>query len=228
LWREGRLLACWKDGRARFPAYLDDYAFMLDGALEMLQIRWDSDLLRFAVGLADTLLDRFMDREQGGFFFTADDHEALIHRPKPFSDEALPSGNGVAALALARLGHLLGEPRYLDAAEATLRAAAGPMMQMPYAHCSLLHALEEQIDPPEIIIIRGDKDAMADWLRTALLMYAPRRLVFAIPADAPSLPEGLAGKVPREDVTAYLCRGTSCSAPVDSLAALTSALRETA
>ena len=227
LWRDGRLLACWKDGRARFPAYLDDYAFMLDGVIELLQIRWDGALLRFATDLADTLLARFMDAEHGGFFFTADDHEALIHRPRPFSDDATPSGNGVAALALGRLGHLLGETRYLDAAEATLRAAAAPMAQMPYAHCSLLDALEEQLYPPEIIIVRGTPEAMSEWLRTALLMYAPRRLVFAIPADAPSLPEGLATKAPRGDVTAYLCRGTSCSPPIESLAALTSALRET-
>ncbi len=228
LWQDGRLLACAKDGRTRFPAYLDDYAFMLDGVLELLQVRWDSELLGFATALADALLEHFMDREHGGFFFTADDHESLIHRPRPFSDDATPSGNGIAALALARLGHLLGETRYLDAAESTLRAAAGPMAQMPYAHCSLLDALEEQLYPPEIIIIRGGADAMADWQRTALLMYAPRRLVFAIPADTAALPEGLAAKAPRAETCAYLCRGTSCSPPIESLAALTSSLRESA
>ena len=228
LWQDGRLLACWKDGQARFPAYLDDYAFLLDGVLELLQVRWDGQLLDFATALADALLEHFMDREHGGFFFTADDHESLIHRPRPFSDDATPSGNGIAALALARLGHLLADTRYLDAAESTLRAAAGPMAQMPYAHCSLLDALEEQLYPPEIIIIRGEADAMADWQRTALLMYAPRRLVFAIPADATTLPEGLATKAPRSETSAYLCRGTSCSAPIESLAALTSSLRESA
>jgi len=69
---------------------------------------------------------------------------------------------------------------------------------------------------------------MGEWLRTALLMYAPRRLAFAIPATAESLPSGLATKAPRGDVVAYFCRGTSCSPPLESLAALTSALRETA
>ena len=228
LWRDGRLQACFKDGRARFPAYLDDYAFLLDGVLELLQIRWDDGLLEFASGLADALLEHFMDREQGGFFFTADDHEALIHRPRPFSDDATPSGNGVAALALGRLGHLLGETRYIEAAEGTLRAAAEPLAQLPFAHCSLLNALEEQLDPPEIIIIRGTPEAMGDWLRTALLMYAPRRLAFAIPADAGSLPPGLASKAPCGDAVAYFCHGTSCSPPLESLSALTSALRESA
>ena len=226
LWQDGRLRACWKDGRARFPAYLDDYAFLLEGVLELLQIRWDDALLSFATGLADALLEHFMDREQGGFFFTADDHESLIHRPRPFSDDATPSGNGIAALALGRLGHLLGDARYIEAAEGTLRAAAGPLGQLPFAHCSLLNALEEQLDPPEIIIIRGAPAEMGEWLRTALLMYAPRRLAFAIPATAGSLPPGLATKAPRGDVVAYFCRGTSCSPPLESLAALTSALRE--
>ncbi len=228
LWQDGRLRACWKDGRARFPAYLDDYAFLLDAVLELLQIRWDDALLKFATGLADALLEHFVDREQGGFFFTADDHESLIHRPRPFSDDATPAGNGIAALALGRLGHLLGDARYLEAAEGTLCAAAGPLGQLPFAHCSLLNALEEQLDPPEIIIIRGTPAAMGEWLRTALLMYAPRRLAFAIPATAGSLPSGLETKAPRGEVVAYFCRGTSCSPPLESLAALTSALRESA
>src|SRR5680860_973597 len=102
LWRDGRLLATFKDGKAHLTAYVDDYAFLIDAALELLQARWRSDELAFACQLADALIDHFEDRTSGGFYFTADDHEPLIQRPKVMADEATPAGNGVAAPALAR------------------------------------------------------------------------------------------------------------------------------
>jgi uncharacterized protein YyaL (SSP411 family) len=226
LWVDGRLFACWKDGRARFPAYLDDHAFMLDGILELLQQRWDMGWLNFARDLADLLLDQFMDADQGGFFFTAEDHENLIHRPRPLADEATPAGNGIAALALARLGYLLGENRYLAAAERTLKMATGALQQMPHAHCALLNALEEYIDPPEIVIIRGDRQVISEWQVAASLVYAPRRLVFAIASDEQDLPAFMAAKTAGEKPLAYVCRGSTCSPPITSLSVLTAELRE--
>jgi len=224
---DGRLRASWKDGQARLPAYLDDYAFLLDAALEMLQLRWNRAELDFAVTLADTLLAHFEDREGGGFLFTADDHEQLIERPRPLADDALPSGNGVAALALNRLGCLLGEPRYLEAAERAVRSAMPLVERAPFAHCALLDALEEQLDPPEIVIVRGTGRRPAEWARTARLVYAPRRLVFEIPADAAGLPDALAEKTsPESGARAWICRGTTCLPPVDSLSGLTSALKK--
>ncbi len=126
LFRDGRLLAVHKDGQSRFAAYLDDYAFLLDALIELLQTRWRSSDLQLATALADALLEHFTDGEHGGFYFTADDHEQLMHRSKSFGDEAVPAGNGIAAQALTRLGLLLGETRYLDAAARTLRAAWAP------------------------------------------------------------------------------------------------------
>ena len=104
---DGRLFASFKDGRARFPAYLDDHAFLLDALLKLLQSRWNGKFLAFAQTLAELLLTHFYD-PAGGFYFTANDHETLMHRPKALADDATPSGNGVAALALQRLGFLLG------------------------------------------------------------------------------------------------------------------------
>ena len=95
---DGRLLASYKDGKARFPAYLDDHAFLLDALLELLQSDWNTEHLDFAVELADLMIEHFEDTEGGAFFFTANDHETLMHRPKTLADEAVPSGNGVAAL----------------------------------------------------------------------------------------------------------------------------------
>jgi uncharacterized protein len=223
---DGRLLASWKDGRARHSAYLDDYAYLVDAALEVLQLRWNAADLAFATTLADALLAHFEDAAGGGFLFTADDHEKLLERPRPLADDAMPAGNGVAALALHRLGCLLGEPRYLAAADRAVRSALPVIRRVPFAHCTLLDALEEQLDPPEIVIIRGSAKRAAEWARTARLVFAPRRLVFEIPADAEGLPPALAEKAaPSSGARAWVCRGTTCLPPVDSLSGLTTVLR---
>jgi uncharacterized protein YyaL (SSP411 family) len=215
LWRDGRLCVTFKDGRARLDAYLDDHAFLLDGLMELLQAEWRGADLAFAVALADALLARFEDRDSGGFFFTAEDHAAPMRRLKPFSDDALPAGNAVAALALQRLGHLLGEGRYLDAAARTLRAAWPHVSELPYAHDALLDALEEYLEPPELVVLRGPAGALEPWLRAARAAYRPERLCFAIARDAAGLPGLLAERrAPADGVLAYLCTGTTCRAPI--------------
>ena len=120
MWKDGRLLATYKDGKAHLNAYLDDYAFLLAALLEVLQADFRAGDLAWAAALGDALIEHFQDAEAGGFFFTAHDHERLIHRPKPGHDNATPSGNGVAALALNRLSFLSGELRFRQAAERTL------------------------------------------------------------------------------------------------------------
>ncbi len=225
---DGRLLASFKDSQARFPAYLDDHAFLLDALLELLQAAWSTTHLAFAVELADLLLEHFYDPEQGAFFFTADDHETLMHRPKPLADEAVPSGNGIAAFALQRLGFLLGDTRYLDAAEKTLRNAWRAIDEYPHGHVSLLNALEEYLHHPEIIIIRGDAEEISRWRDSAAMIYAPRRLVFAIGSDTEGLPGSLAERKPVPDETiAYRCVGSHCSLPISSWQALAAELSET-
>jgi uncharacterized protein YyaL (SSP411 family) len=212
LWKDGRLLATSKDGKARLNAYLDDYAFLAWGVLELLQARWRDDDLEFARALVDAMLEHFEDRESGGFFFTSDDHEDLVYRPKPASDEAIPSGNGIAALVLLRLGHLLGDTRYLDAAERTLRALLGEARQYPGSCNTLLTALEEYLYPGEIVVIRGSEEEAWVWAQSATSSYAPRRMVVALPPDSSSLPDRPA----REQLTAYVCTGRSCSPPIES------------
>jgi uncharacterized protein len=220
MWRDGRLLATYKDGRAHLNAYLDDYAYLADAILELQQLRFNAAELAFAQDLLEVLLKHFEDREAGGFFFTSDDHEVLMHRSKSLSDDATPAGNGVAAFALVRMGYLLGETRYLDAAERTVRTAWAALERYPQAHSSLLLALEEIMNPTEIVILRGDSAAIEAWQRELAKVYAPRRLVLAIPAGATDLPPGLGDKVPHGAAIAYICRGTTCSAPLSSLSAL--------
>ena len=220
LFQNGRLLASYKDGRARLMAYLDDHVFLLDGLLELLQTEWRTQDLHFAMQLAELLLEQFEDPDHGGFFFTANDHEQLIHRPKPTMDDALPAGNGVAALALARLGHLLGESRYLKAAERTLQNSWQALSQMPYVHCALLDALEEYLYPPEIIVMRGEQQPLAAGGQACQAGYHPRRLCFAIPNEADQLPGLLAERKAVNDFIAYPCNGMACQPPITSLQAL--------
>ena len=225
--RDGRLLASHKDGESKLPAYLDDHAFLLDALLELLQSRWNSSHMVFAIDLAELLLEHFYDAANGGFYFTADDHEQLMHRPKPYADDATPSGNGIAVFALQRLGFILGETRYLDAAEKTLRSAWRAMDEYPHGHVSLLTALEEYTRHPEVIVIRGASAEIARWRESAAKLYAPRRLVFAIEADMDELPGALAERAPLAGETiAYRCVGTHCSLPLNSWEALASEMSE--
>lgn len=217
---EGRLQSVYKDGRARFDAYLDDHVFLLDAALELLQSRWRSRDLLWAMDLADRLLARFEDKDMGGFFFTASDHETLIQRPKPWMDESMPSGNGVALRALLRLAHLTGELRYADAAERGLKAARASMERYPSAHGALLNAALEWLDPPATVIVRGEEETLAEW-RTGIASAFPDALVYCIPLGAADLPSALAARsASSQGPLAYLCHGGICAPPVASIEAL--------
>jgi uncharacterized protein YyaL (SSP411 family) len=206
-------------------AYLDDYAFMLDALLELLQTHFRAEDLKFAVELAEVLLENFSDPDAGGFYFTAQDHEQLRHRSKGFADDAVPSGNGVAAQSLCRLGYLLGVPRYLEPVESTLKTVWEPLQQYPLAHMSLLDALEEYLHPGEIIIIRGATEEARAWSAELAKIYAPKRMIFAIPSDLEGLPSGLEEKKPQARTVAYRCQGQTCSLPLESLQEVVKSLK---
>jgi uncharacterized protein len=144
LWHRGRLLATARAGRAHLSGYLDDYAFLLQAVLELAQ----TGDVPFAIELADVLLDRFEDQTDGGFHFTADDHETLIHRPKPGFDNSLPGGNAIAARALLRLGELTGRERYRMAAHRTLDLFVPQLARAGGGGSSLLMALEDMLTEP--------------------------------------------------------------------------------
>jgi hypothetical protein len=220
LWRGGRLLATYKDGVAHLNAYLDDHAFLLDALLELLQCDFREEDLRFARDLSDLLLEQFEDRAAGGFFFVSHDHEQLIHRAKPGHDNATPAGNGIAALALQRLGHLIGEPRYLAAAERALKLFYVPLERQPSGLVSLATALDEYLSPPQTVVLRGEAGALAKWQRSLAGRYRPDTLVIAIPAGRAGLPPVLDKAAPAGGVNAWVCRGVTCLPPVTDLAEL--------
>ncbi|MHB1143561.1 MAG: thioredoxin domain-containing protein [Thiobacillus sp.] len=218
LWRDGRLLASFKHGEARLNAYLDDYAFLLDALLETLQAGYREQDMAWARELADALLAHFEDADAGGFFFTSHDHEALITRPKPGYDNAMPSGNGVAAFALQRLGHLLGEPRYLEASARCLRLFHAHLTQQPIAYPTLLAVLDEALLPPRVILLRGPAAALRAWSAALAPKLGVRDMVLALP-NGLALPAALA-KPESDPPAAWICSGTACQPPIDDLSAL--------
>jgi uncharacterized protein YyaL (SSP411 family) len=220
LWKDGRLLATYKGGHAHLNAYLDDYAFLLDALLEMMQAGFREEDLRWARELADTVLEQFEDRAAGGFFFVSHDHEKLVHRAKPGHDNATPSGNGIAAFALQRLGHLIGEPRYLAAAERALKLFYPAMDRQPSGFVSLATALDEHLAPPQTVILRGDGEAIAKWQSALTRIYRPHTLVLALPAGLSGLPPVLDKAAPPTGVNAWVCRGVSCLPAISNLVEL--------
>ena len=215
LWKHQRLLATAREGHAHLNAYLDDYAFVISGLIELLQARWDTKWLHWALQLADILIEQFEDKDRGGFFFTSHDHEQLIQRTKTYSDDATPSGNGVAAESLLILGYLLAEPRYINAAERCLKAAWGSINEAAISHCSLLEALDANLEPPQIIILRGSAEELESWQKPTIGAYLPHTYVFAITEDS-ELPPALAEKSASGSTLAYVCEGTQCSPPISS------------
>ena len=217
LWRDGALLATCKDGKAHLNAYLDDYAFLLDGLLELMQAEFRQVDLDFAVALAEVLLEQFEDEQSGGFFFTGHQHEKLIHRPKSGYDNSIPSGNGVGAYSLQRLGHLIGETRYLKTAERTISLFYPVMLGHSSSCCSLLTALEEALVPPQVVILRGSAENLTGW-QEALLPISAHTMVLAVPSGVSDLPVSLNKPVEADGaVNAWVCQGVRCLPKISDL-----------
>ena len=215
LWTGDGLLAVYNRGRARFEAYLDDYAFLLDALLHVLRGRWSRDWLSFAVQVADALLARFEDTENGGFHFSDAGVEVPMLRAMIFMDDATPSGNAVAVRSLHRLSRLLGEPGYGAAADRCLRRALPQLRQAPGGHPGMLVALREAVlPPPHLVIGANDPEAGASlksWVegRYRVDCY----LIGAADASLPGILKDYRGDQP---VTAWLCRGLHCLPPAHS------------
>jgi uncharacterized protein len=225
---EGRLHAVWRNGRLGHRAFLDDHAHLIDALVTLVSARWRDSDVEFARRLADDLLEHFEDRDAGGFFFTAHDQETLIHRGKPLQDDATPAGNAVAVRALGRLGQLLGERAYLDAQNRTIDWGLARIHAQPHAFCGFLAAAAAAEAPGEQILLRGPADQLGPWLDVARDGYHPDRAVFGVPYDGANvipahLPRLVSAEL-RNRVVAYRCEGTHCSAPIDTLDGLRTAL----
>jgi hypothetical protein len=216
---DGRLLHTWRNGFAKLDAYLDDYACLADGLISLYEATFDEHWLAESVALIDVLLSKFADHESGGFFFTAIDHETLIARTKDFTDASTPSGNGVAATALLRLGKLLGRSDYLDAVAATLNSGANLLQQAPLATGQLLLALDLNLGPAFELVLAGDleSDPVRQVVRDIHSHYLPNCLLAACdPGDTSPqlLGDVFAGKEAiGGQPTLYVCENFACREP---------------
>ena len=224
-WRGGRLYATRHGDDVALDAYLDDHAFLLAALLEVMQTRFRRQDYDLAVRVADVLLERFEDRERGGFWFTSHDHERLFHRTKPAHDNATPSGNGIAAQALIALGHLAAQTRYVEAAERTLKLFSSGLAESPGSQSTLLVALERLLAPPSTVVLAGDPETTHAWQRALEQGLRPDVVTVDL-ADA-DVPDALRkGRLPDAGAAAWVCRGMRCLPPLAAYEAIPAALAE--
>jgi uncharacterized protein len=222
---DGRLLHTFKDGQAKLDAYLDDYASLIDGLTRLYESTGESRWVESALELSAIMIDEFGDAEQGGFYFTGRRHEALIARQKDIHDNATPSGSGLAATALLRLGALSGRADLTAAGKAALESIASVLEREPAACGQSLIALDFLLGTvTEFAVIAGPDAALTrEVVDTISRAFRPRKVVaVATPQQAASL----AGKVavladrPLRDMqtTTYVCENGTCREPLVGIA----------
>jgi len=226
LQQDGRLLRTWKAGAAKLNGYIEDYANIADGLIELYQASGEIGYLTEARRLAERIITDFWDEENGGFFFTSNDHEELIVRNKDLFDNATPSGNSVAADVLLKLARLFGDEKYERFAVTTLRLSTAQMKRYPQGFGRTLSALEFYLGPTKEIVSVGERNN--DLERVLRDRYLPDALL--IPAadptkDSSQLPllenrETIDGKP-----TVYVCENFVCQRPVTSVEELREQLK---
>ncbi len=215
---DGRLWHTYRGGHAHLDAYLDDYAAMVNALVSLFEADGNSDWISAAVELADMILTHFR-ADDGGFYFTAEDHEQLIVRNKDLHESSVPSGNSLAATGLWRLGKLTGRDDYQQAAIEVLETAVALMQRQALAAGQMLVALDMVTGPTREIVVVGPRnhEATQEVLHAIHASYIPNRVVaFCDPTEEVS--EHLSGllmdKVATEYPTVYVCEGFACQAPL--------------
>jgi uncharacterized protein YyaL (SSP411 family) len=226
--RDGRLMRYYRDEKVVGPGFLDDYAFVIMGLLDLYEATFDAKWLEEARKLTEQMIEQFGDEQAGGFYLSGRDAERLIVRNKPGYDGAVPSGNSVAALALLKLGRLTMEQRFTEPGERVLQAFSGQIVQSPALLTAMLMALDFSIGPTQEIVIAGDPEATdtKEMLRLVRSRFLPRAVVLLHGA-------GKAGEAIEKEVaflrgqvaidgkaTAYVCENYVCKRPVNSVSEL--------
>ncbi|MGH7771600.1 MAG: thioredoxin domain-containing protein [Candidatus Binatia bacterium] len=215
----GLLLHTCKDGQAKLHGYLDDYAFLIVGLLDLYEASLERSTLEQALQLAETMIREFWDDIEGAFFYTGKSHEQLISRTKPAFDGSIPSGNSIATQALLRLYHYTGREDYLKRAEKVLRLYYDAMEKQPFGFAHMLSALDFYLEKPKEIVLVGEKKdrATQDLLSKIHSLYLPNKTLQLV-APGESLKKTsplLEGKTQLNGKpTVYVCHNFTCSQPV--------------
>jgi uncharacterized protein len=207
----------WRDGERDNVQLLEAYAFLLSGVIELYEATLEPAHLDFAIEIADAMLAKFYDAENGGFWQSAADSKDLILRVKDDYDGAEPSGNSVATLSLLKLGAITGRKHFTEAAEKTLRLFSARLQNFPQAMPFMLHALDFSLQEPKRVVITGKNDSSSfqELLRAAYSVYQPNKIVLgnagAVEEFAKTLPA-------KNEATVYFCSGNSCQSPTSDAA----------
>jgi uncharacterized protein YyaL (SSP411 family) len=216
---DGLLLRTYKDGHAKLNAYLEDYAFFVNGLVTLFETSGELHWLEEAVNLTTTMIDEFWDDEDGGFFYTGRSHETLIVRSKDFFDNATPSGNSVAAEVLLRIGLLTDNADHQRRASTILRLMASTVQRYPSGFGRLLCALDFYVDTPKEIALVGDvnKPETQSLLDEIWSRYLPNKVVATVPPANTRAGDlvPLLRERPQIDgkATVYLCEHFACKNP---------------
>jgi uncharacterized protein YyaL (SSP411 family) len=225
---DGRLGRSWKDGRSSGQGILEDYCHLAEGLLALYEATFDERWFTASRELADTIIARFPD-PGGGFFDTADDHELLITRPKDVQDNAVPSGNSMAALLLLRLAALTGEGSYRSIAERSLALIGGVAAQYPTAFANWLIAMDLSLADVVEIAVVGQPGARETrtLLAPALSGFRPYQVIAVSEDSSASVVPLMGGRFAIDGrPTAFVCRNFACRQPVNEPEALAALLTE--
>jgi hypothetical protein len=230
---DGRLLRRYRQGEAAHPGYLDDYAFLTWGLIELYEATFKNSYLEEAIALNKAMINIFWDKQGAGLYFTGKGNEPLVARSKEFYDGALPSGNSIAALNLLRLGRLTGNTDLEKKADQLTRAFAAEVTEHPMAYTQLLAALDFMVGPSLEIVIAGDPalETTRAMIRAVRRRFLPNKAMLLRQDGAEG--KRLAGLSPfvepmhsvDHQPAVYLCEQYSCKKPITKVSDLESALR---
>jgi len=214
---DGRLLRTFNAGEARLNAYLEDHAFALEALLTLYEATFEERWFAAAREIADTIVDRFADPANGGFFSTSDDHEELVARRKDLEDAPIPSGGSAAAFGLLRLAALTGEARYEDHAVSQLRLLHEIAPRHPTAFGHLLQAIDFQVAAVREVALAGDAAGVATLADVARAAFRPHVVLAGGAGDGGSAVPLMEGRTPVDGrAAAYVCEHFACLRPVTS------------
>ena len=218
--RDGSLLRTWKDGVAKFNAYLEDYAFLIEGLVTLYETTGEFRWLKEALALTDRMIEEFWDNEGGGFFFTGKSHESLIVRSKDYFDNATPSGNSVAALVLLRLATLTNRESYRNLATAVLREISDQARRYPSGFGYALSAADFLLSTPkEVAIVGKNAEDIGPLLAETWRSYLPNKVV--APSYGSDVIPLLENRTMKDGLpTAHVCEHYTCKQPVTDVSAL--------
>ncbi len=231
----GRLLHTWKSGEAKVDAFLDDYAYLVQGLIDLYEATWELEYLEKAIHWNGKMVEYFVDEANGGFFYTGTENEELLTRAKNHFDGATPSGNSIAAMNLARLQRLTGQSELRQIAEKLFNCFTQPLNRNPGGSAAMLNALDFHFgEPREIAVVGpGDDSETKQFLSELARSYSPDAVTAYLdlsldPKQALAVMPFLEGKEGVAEASVYICRDYVCDAPIYDVASLRLALENAA